>query len=285
MILFAFFFLLSWSNPVFADVPHQKQFIFDNANLLTEEQITELEALSEELSMESETALIILTADGMDGKVIEDYMGDFYDEEAPGYEQPHGNTAILTIDMETRDFYLTGFKKAEIYLNDDRLDEIRDIIVPSLRNGDYFQAFSTFIELTHDFMLTEPENEEVDPAPPNAHTNNNTGGESDSSYNNRYTKEVELTWIDVLVASIVLSAIIVGIMLLFNRVKIKVNPGTYLNRNSSGVLQKRDQFVRQTVTKVKKPSNNSNNNSGGGFSSGGGITRGGHSHSGSKGKF
>ena len=64
-------------------------------------------------------------------------MQDFYDENAPGYDQPHGNTAILTLDMQNRDVYLAGFIKAEDYLDDSRLDLIRDKITPDLSSGNY----------------------------------------------------------------------------------------------------------------------------------------------------
>jgi uncharacterized protein len=61
--------------------------------------------------------------------------------------------------------------------------------------------------------------------------------------------------------------------------RVTVNARTYMDSQRSKVVDQYDNFVRQTVTKQKKPSNNTN--SGGG----GGVTRGGHSHSGSRGKF
>ena len=64
------------------------------------------------------------------GKDIIDYMEDFYDEKGLGYDKSHGNTAILTIDMKNGDIYLAGYYKAEKYLDDYRLDIIRDKIAP-----------------------------------------------------------------------------------------------------------------------------------------------------------
>ena len=66
-----------------------------------------------------------MTTDHTEGKDIVEYMEDFYDDKALGYDKPHGN-AILTIDMNNRDVYLAGFYKGEEYLDDYRLDLIQD---------------------------------------------------------------------------------------------------------------------------------------------------------------
>ena len=85
--------------------------VYDDANLLTGTEIMELERLSAELGAERETDFIILTVDDTEGKDVVKYTQDFYDEMAPGYDKPHGNTAIITLDMEHREVYLAGFKK------------------------------------------------------------------------------------------------------------------------------------------------------------------------------
>ena len=59
--------------------------------------------------------------------------------------RPHGNTALLIMDMQERDVYFAGFKKAEQYLDSGRLEMIRNKITPDLSEGEYFQAFSSFI--------------------------------------------------------------------------------------------------------------------------------------------
>ena len=143
-IALAIFTLFSGSA-VSAASENQTEYIFDDAQLLTDSEKTELESLAEELGEETETALLILTLDGTDGKDIEQYVDDYYDEEAPGYDQPHGNTAILAIDMEERDIYLAGFKRAEDALDNATIDYIREEITPALSDGEYFEAFSTFM--------------------------------------------------------------------------------------------------------------------------------------------
>ena len=69
--------------------------------------------------------------------------------------------------------------------------------------------------------------------------------------------------------------------------RVTVSEGTYRDFSSSRVVDRRDNYLRTSVTKTRKPSSD-NNSSGGGFSGGGssgGTTSGGHSHSGSRGGF
>ncbi|QQZ11616.1 TPM domain-containing protein [Heyndrickxia vini] len=234
-----------------AESLNQKQFVYDDAKLLTKEEKAELEALSSKLSKERNTAFLIITVNGTEGKNFVQYVEDFYDEKAPGYDKPHGNTAILFLDMKNRDVHLEGYKKAEDYLGNNRLDSIRKKITPFLSSGDYFKAFSSFITLSHEYMGYRP------------------GISPDN---------LVFKWWFQLIVAIGLAGVIVGLMAYRTGGRVTVNSHTYLNSNQSRIINKSDRFVRQTVTKQKKPSNNNN-------SGGGGISRGGHSHSGSSGKF
>lgn len=263
------------SGTVNAVSENQKQFIFDDAQLLTDTERMDLENLAEELGEETETALLILTLDGTDGKDIKKYVQDYYDEEAPGYDQPFGNTAILAIDMEERDIYLAGFKKAEDYLDDSTLDYIREEITPALSDGDYFEAFSTFMQESAYYLVDDPtafENEygySGNADAENGYTEDSTSGGMPAFFYH---------WGFQLIISLVLAGIVVSIMVFQSGGRVTVNGNTYMDKRNSKIVNRHDRFIRKTVTKQRKPQNN---NPGGG----GGITGGGHSHSGSRGKF
>lgn len=234
-----------------------KQYVYDFAGLLKKDEITKLEELAQKFSVKRNTDIIILTTNDTKGKDIVPYMEDFYDEMALGYDKSHGNTAILTIDMKGRDVYLAGFYKAEKYLDDRRLDSIRDKITPDLSSGNYYDAFHTFIKTSYKYMGIKP------------------GVNPDNILFN--------IWFQIS-ASIGLAGIIVGAMAYNSGGKVTVSAKTYEATDSSSVLHRKDQYIRTTTSRIKKPTNNnSGGGSGGGF--GGGISRGGHSHSGSRGKF
>lgn len=232
--LLAFLLLLPFTIRASAESPHQKRFVYDGAHLLTEKEEAKLEALASEQGKDRNTSFMIVTVNDTEGKGYVQYVADFYDEHAPGYDKPHGNTAILFIDMKERDVYLAGFKKAEDYLDNTRLDLIQDKITPDLSNGEYFQAFSSFIHLSHDYM----------------------------GYKRGVNPENILFkwWVQVVVA-IVAGGIIVSLMAYRSGGRVTVDARTYMDSNKTRVLSKSDVFVRQTVTKQRKPSNN--NKSGG----------------------
>jgi uncharacterized protein len=231
-----------------------KQNIYDYAGLLADGEVAKLEDMADTYGAKRETSFIILTTNDTGGKDIVDYTEDFYDKEAPGYDKPHGNTAILTIDMKNRDVYLAGFYKAEEYLDDSRLDLIREKITPDLTDGNYYDAFHSFIETSSKYMGIRP------------------GVNPDNILFN--------LWFQILI-SLGVAGIFVGLMLYSSGGRITVNDRAYMDAGNSKVLDRRDAYLRTTVTKQRKPSNNNNNGGGGG----GGISRGGHSHSGSRGSF
>ena len=200
-----------------------------------------------------------MTTDDPKGKDVVKYMEDFYDDMALGYDKPHGNTAIITIDMENREVYLAGFYKAEKYLSDYRLDLIRNKINPYLSSGDYYIAFEKFIKIGSKYMGIKPN---VDP--------------ENILFN---------LWFQIVV-SLGIAGIIVGSMAYSSGGKVTVSQGTYMNFSNSKVVNRRDNFLRTSVTKTRKPSNKSSSGGGGfGGGGGGGTTSGGHSHSGSRGSF
>ena len=229
------------------------QYIYDYAGILTDSEKENLENLAAKFSAERGIAFIILTTNDTTGKYIKDYMGDFVDHNAVGYESASGSTAIIALDMVNRDVYLGGFGKAEDYLDNNRLDKIRKKVTPTLSEGNYEQAFEQFIELAHYYSGYEP------------------GFNPDNI--------LFKFWFQLLV-SIGIAAIVVGIMIANRGGRVTIDNNTYIDSDNSGVTNSRDTYITTHISKVKKPSNN---NKGGGF--GGGVSGGGRSFSGSGGKF
>lgn len=231
-----------------------KQRVFDEAGLLSASEIEALEKLSSEYSEKNETDFVFLTTDGADDKGLDTYVEDFADRTGIGYGKHNGSAAIVGIDMASRDVVLRGFDKAKEYLDDQRMDLLIDKITPSLSVGNYYEAFSDFILTADKYMEYNPG---VNP------------------------ESILFKWWFQLGASLALGGIIVGMMAFNSGGRVTVNSRTYFEENNSRINSKRDVFVNQTVSKVKKPTNNNN----GGGSSGGGVTSGGRSFSGSSGKF
>ena len=232
--------------------------VYDLANLLSKEEKAKLEEVAYKYSVKRKTDFVILTiSDPMDKDIV-DYMEDFYDENELGYDKPHGNVAILTIDMKNRDVYLAGFYKGEKYLSDSRLDIIRDKITPDLSSGNYYDAFYSFIKTSYKYMGIRPG---VNP------------------------ENILFKLGFQIIISLVIGAVVVLVMAYNSGGKTTVNAATYQDPMNSKILSKSDRYIRTSVTKHRKPKPKSSSGGFSGGGSGGGITRGGHSHSGSRGKF
>lgn len=227
-----------------------KQRVYDEVELLSEQEINDLEEMTKKYSDKRETDFVILTTNS--SASAKKYMQDFYDEKGLGYDSEHGNTAIMTINMNNREVYLAGFYKGEKYLTDKRLDKVRDKITDDLTDGQYLQAFKGFIKKSDYYFDYEPN---VNP-------------------DNIFYK----TWFQFILALIV-SLVIVGMMLYQSKSKITTTQSTYKDMNRSKVISQKDRYIRKHVTKKHSPQSKD----GGG--SGGGKTSGGSSHSGSGGRF
>lgn len=233
----------------------EKPLIYDEAGLLDEESEALLENLARTKGAERETDIIIYTTSNEAGADVMKMTQDFYDEIGPGYDKPHGNAVILTVDMRNREIYLAGFYKAKEYLDDERLDRIRDKITPSLSEGSYFNAFSKYIDTAHRYMGFAP------------------GVNPDNILFNG--------WFQLVVPAVV-ALLIVWRMVANSGGRVTVHSRTYENSGTSGLTGHHDHYIRTTVTKQRIPKPSSGGGGGGG---GGGTTSGGHSHSGSRGSF
>lgn len=238
------------SIPIETSASKLQQQVFDEAGLLQPGERSELEELANQFRNERQTDFLIYTTLNAAGEDVKKLTQKFYDDKAPGYDRPHGNAVILTLDMKGRELYLAGFYKGKEYLDDQRLDRIRDRITPYLKEGDYRAAFGLYLETAHRFMDYPP------------------GVDPDFILFNG--------WVQVALSAVI-AALVVGLMAYRSGGRVTVSRRTYEDTANSGILEHRDQYLRTTTTKTKIE----RNKSGGG----GGTTGGGHSHSGSRGSF
>ena len=232
----------------------ENKHVYDYANLLSDSEVNELEQLAAEYSDRHEIHYIFLTGEEehLNGRDVVKYTGDFYDEEAPGYDKAHGDTVMFTLDMVERDVFLSAFgDRPKKYLDDKRLTQIREHITVDLTAGRYLDANAKLFEKVDRYLEVRP------------------GINPDGIYLK--------WWFQVLVACLI-GAVVVGSMVFNLGGRVTVNHQTYFDPKHSRIRAKHDRFLRKTVTKTRIPKNNS---SGGG----GGVTGGGRSFTGSRGKF
>lgn len=226
-----------------ASAAPEKNMVYDKAKLLDQAEIAKLNELANKVAAKRETDVIILTSTNAENQDVRVKTENFYDSQAPGYDKPHGNAVILTMDMNNREVYLAGFGTALTTLDDHRLDLIRNKITPALTKGDYARAFERYINLSNKYMGYKP------------------GVKPDN---------ILFAWWFQLGAALVAAIVVVSIMVFRSGGRVTVNGATYEDDATSGVLERVDQYTHTTVTKTRIPKNNGGSGGGGGGRSSGG---------------
>lgn len=235
-----------------------KRRIYDEANLFTSEEIGSLDKTCEKYSKRRKTDFIVLTTNDPKWRDAEDYMQYMYDKEEFGYDKNKGNTVILTINTNSRDIYVSGFGKGKDFIDYYRAELILDYIYPSIKEGNYFSAAQIFLSKAYKYLSVDI---------------------------NKNPESILLSSFFQLFLAFMIALISLVSMLTKSKGRVTVNSQTYKNHASSRIIDKKDRYIRTSVTRTRIPQNNNSNNggSGGGFSSGsgGGTTSGGSSYSGS----
>gem|GEM_PF-488765 len=220
----------------------------DYAGILSSEELNELESKAASFSKKRKTDFIVIALNGTDGLDIGEYVVKFYEDTAPGFEQPHGSAAILAVDLKERDVYLAGFGEAMTNLHSQRLDRIREKITPSLSEGNYYQAFDKYLGLAQRYIQFRPE------ADPEALRHNN-----------------------IFQAAEALGGAFVIVMILVAATDSRrtVRARDYYVAGRSGVVRHYDRFMHQTVsrTRIARPSDDDGRYGGHHRARGGGFGR------------
>lgn len=253
------FSLLIFDSTTATAAPEDQK-VYDDYGLFTAEEVADLEDSCRTYGEEGKVDIVIVTTDELDSRTREMYLEDFYDEYAFGYEQEYGTATLLLINMDPSDrgFEIQPYGDAENYIDTYRINHMVDDIKPMLSDGKYYEAMIKFAKETS-YYMNQPnlDKEYLD---------------TDVIFFNIFFQ---------LAVALVIGAIVVGIMAIQSGGRITVNNHTYLDEQNSGIIARRDDYIRTTMTRVRKPSNNSGGSSGGGS----GVSRGGHSHGGGGSSF
>ena len=224
-----------------AQTNEQIQHVYDEAGLLSTAEQQTLEKLCIKYSEDDQAEFIILTHNASNAFDGELYIENFYDKKV------YGDSIILLVDMNNRDVVVEAYGTLQKKVNGNRQDAIAKKIAPLLSEGKFLKAFENYIKLTDKYINSVP---------------------------------IYLNSLVHLAAALIIGTVAVLIMAYNSGGKMTVGSNTYIDPEHSGLIGRRDDYIRTQVTRVRKPQNNS-----GGGGGGGGISPGGHSHSTGRAKF
>lgn len=274
-------------HPLKAIAAPGDQKVYDNYGLFNEKEIADLEEVCAKYGEEGKVDIVIVT-DDLNGASPKKYLEDFYDNNGFGYDKEFGDAALLLIDMyeANRTVTIQGYGEAEYYINNDRIEYILDDVSSLLKGKKYYDAMEEFAKQAA-YYMNESKGVKTTPASPTAQPGSgNYYGESGyagpSDYYSQKDDNIFFNTFFQLGLAVIIGVITVSIMAANSGGRVTVTSRTYMDERTSGVTASRDDYLRTTVTKVKKPDNDNHNtiSNGSRSSGGGGISSGGHSHSG-----
>lgn len=224
----------------YAQTNGQIQHVYDEAGLLSASELSELENLCNQYSEADQAEFIILTHNDANAVDGEIYIENFYDNKV------YGDSIIILADMYNRDVVVEAYGSLQNKINGNRQNAIAEKVAPLLSREEYAQAFEKFIKSADKYINSVP---------------------------------IYLNSLLHLGAALIIGAISVVVMAYHSGGKMTVGSSTYIDQNHSGLIGRRDDYIRTQVTRIRKPQNNA------GRGGGGGISAGGHSHSTGRAKF
>ncbi|MDD4113720.1 MAG: TPM domain-containing protein [Herbinix sp.] len=263
--------------------------VYDEAGLLDTYETQELEDLSHEYGERAGIEIYVLTNDDKNATNPEKYIEDFEDQ------LPVGDRVYFLYDSRDSDepeIFMEGFGLAETYIHSKRVDKIFDNVADYLKNDHYYDAFKTYIIMSANYMEDDSElnydhNYRYDSTPEGFDPDNEYSYD-EYDYQGHYDKEAFMNSIFInfwfqLVVALIIGGIVVGALAYRSSGRMTAGARDYLDRSRGGLIGRRDQYIRSSVTRWRKPQQNSSSGGGrGGFNSGGfrgGISGGGRSHS------
>lgn len=248
ILLMALMLCISAAAPAFAAAPKPR--IVDDAGVLTQSEVRELEKLLDEISLRQGVDVVVVVADSIGGMEPKAAAKNLY--RAYGYGS---DGVMLLINMEHQDWAIQGMGGAQAMFTEAGRNYIADQVVPMLSDSEFAEAFRLFGTLCDDFI-----------------TQARTGDPYDD-HNLPQEPYPVLMWVGIsLVVGLVVALIVTAIMRSkLKSVRYKNQAMDYVRPGSMQVTESRDIFLYRNVTRRPRPKPSS---SGGGRSSSGGGTSG-----------
>ena len=134
-----------------AALPENEQFLYDEADLLTDSEEEALVQKLEEVSHATNAQIVVVTLASMDGGNIDEFIDYLYDTMGFGYGENHDGVLLL-VSMDPREYRILSNGYAGTAIGPDQIDTLCDIVQPYLTKGTYATAFTYFANESEDFL-------------------------------------------------------------------------------------------------------------------------------------
>lgn len=220
-------------------------YLWDDAELLSGSEASALQRELAELGEDFDADIVIVTVETTGQYDPEEYIELFYDENAYGQGSDRAGVMLL-VAMEEREYMILSNGWCSDAISPNRIDSIVNAMQEDMRDGDYAEAFETFLEECRYYL---------------------------DGHRNGFPFRFGQNLLIALIAGLAVALIVTGIM----RSKLKSvrkqhTANQYIRSGSMQVTRATDLYLYSNVTRVRKvqSSGSTGSRSGGGRSIGGG---------------
>lgn len=119
--------------------------VADQAGLLTESEADALNTRLQDISSEYDAQIVVMTVDTLGDTDIDEVIEYVYDEAELGYGEDRDGVLLL-VSMDPREFRILTNGMADDAIGSSGNDDISDLIVSDLSDGNYADAFDSFAD-------------------------------------------------------------------------------------------------------------------------------------------
>ena len=229
----------------FADLYYR---VFDDAEVLTEDEDNELEDALEELSLRQSFDVTIATIESMESvgaDSMEQFADDLYDYCQYGYG-PDMDGVLLLVSVGDRKWHISTCGYGITAFTDAGIQYLGEQMTPDMADGDYAAAFRTFIQWTDSYVTAAREGQPYD-------------------VDNMPKEPFSIVYLGVaLVIGLITALIVTGVMKSrLKSVAPQRDATSYVRQGSMKLTNQRDLFLYRDVHRTERPKETSSGDSGG----------------------
>lgn len=210
--------------------------IKDDMGFLSDTELQHIQSLIEEAVQEHNLDIGIVITDNTDGKSSEDFADDYYDTNGYGIGSDYSGLLLL-INMDIREVWISTSGKAIDIFTDRRINDVLDQVAPYLSEGDYYKACAVFVNQVGRYArMGVPDGQYREDV-------------TNYTYWQKAVRLMKSPVVYIISAVTALSAVLIASA--GNKGKVTVGSRTYEESGSFQLISKRDDFINQTITKVR----------------------------------
>lgn len=229
----------------FADLYYR---MFDDAEVLTEDEDNELEDALEELSLRQSFDVTIATIESMESvgaDSMEQFADDLYDYCQYGYGSDMDGVLLL-VSVGDRKWHISTCGYGITAFTDAGIQYLGEQMTPDMADGDYAAAFRTFIQWTDAYVTAAREGHPYD-------------------VDNMPHEPLSILYLCLaLVIGLVTALIVTGVMKSrLKSVAPQRDATSYVRQGSMKLTNQRDLYLYREVHRTERPKESSSSDSGG----------------------